>query len=82
MHSQDRDVENTRGRRSKPAPHYNGGVECIEAIEASMTRDEFIGYLRGNCLKYLAEFHLRANGCEVTVVSQPANWIYEDNDVK
>ena len=33
--------------------HYNqGSVECIEAIEAMLTPDEFIGYLRGNSLKY------------------------------
>ena len=33
--------------------HYNqGAVECIEAIEAMLTPDEFVGYLRGNSLKY------------------------------
>ena len=33
--------------------HYNqGAVECIEAIEAMLTADEFVGYLRGNSLKY------------------------------
>lgn len=36
-------------------PHYQSekGVECIVAIEAAMTIEEFRGYLRGNCLKYL-----------------------------
>ena len=34
--------------------HYNtGGVECIEAIEAQLTPEEYRGYLRGNCAKYL-----------------------------
>ena len=34
--------------------HYTaGGIECIEAIKASMTAIEFAGYLKGNCLKYL-----------------------------
>lgn len=33
--------------------HYKGqGVECINAIKASMSRDEFLGYLRGNVMKY------------------------------
>ena len=37
----------------KPA-HYNAGkVEAIEAIEASMSPEEFKGYLKGNALKYL-----------------------------
>lgn len=33
--------------------HYNSGpIECISAIEASLSKEEFIGYLRGNVLKY------------------------------
>ena len=29
--------------------HYNNGkVECIEAIEAASSKEEFQGYLRGN----------------------------------
>lgn len=33
--------------------HYKaGGIECIEAIKASMSADEFAGYLKGNVLKY------------------------------
>ena len=35
--------------------HYNHnehGVECIDAIQASMTAVEFRGYLKGNALKY------------------------------
>ena len=34
--------------------HYKmGGVECIDAIRAQMTEDEYLGYLRGNVVKYL-----------------------------
>lgn len=34
--------------------HYNyGKIECIEAIEESMTPESFKGYLKGNCMKYL-----------------------------
>lgn len=33
--------------------HYNQkGIECIDAIEAALTEDEFRGYLKGNMLKY------------------------------
>lgn len=43
-------------------PHYNSGnVECIEAIEASMSADEFAGYLKGNCLKYLWRYRYKGN---------------------
>ena len=37
---------------NKP-PHYNNGdIECIDAIKAMLTKEEYIGYLRGNTLKY------------------------------
>lgn len=33
--------------------HYNtGGLECIDAIRGMLSHDEYIGYLRGNALKY------------------------------
>lgn len=34
-------------------PHYTaGGVETIDYIAAKLSRDEFIGYLKGSILKY------------------------------
>jgi hypothetical protein len=38
----------------KPPPHYNLGVEPWQAMRAWMTREQYIGFLRGNCIKYLA----------------------------
>jgi hypothetical protein len=35
-------------------PHYRqGGIECIDAIEAALTAEEFRGYCKGNALKYI-----------------------------
>jgi hypothetical protein len=35
-------------------PHYQqGDVECIDAIESSLTAEEFRGYCKGNALKYI-----------------------------
>ena len=36
-----------------PAHYTDGGIECIEAIEAQLTPEEYRGYLKGNCVKYL-----------------------------
>lgn len=37
--------------------HYTSGdVECIDAIRASMTPDQFAGYCKGNCIKYIWRF--------------------------
>jgi hypothetical protein len=43
-------------------PHYNkGGVECIEALQAALTTEEFEGYLKGNAMKYLWRCNLKNN---------------------
>ena len=34
--------------------HYNDGeIECIEAIESALTNEEFRGYCKANCIKYI-----------------------------
>ena len=44
--------------------HYNtGNVECIVAIEESMTPDSFKGYLKGNVLKYMWRYEYK-NGTQ------------------
>ena len=35
-----------------PAHYASGGIECIDAIEASMSAEEFQGYCKGNLIKY------------------------------
>ena len=60
-------------------PHYNNGhVECIEAIEAMLTPDEFIGYLRGNSLKYRWRFRYKSKPIEDL---RKARW-YEERLLK
>lgn len=46
-------------------PHYNAGgtVECIDAIEASLSASSYRGYLKGNIMKYLWRYELK-NGIE------------------
>jgi len=40
--------------------HYNtGNIECIEAIEESMSSHAFKGYLKGNCMKYLWRYEYK-----------------------
>lgn len=36
-----------------PSHYTDGGIECIEAIEAALTTEEFRGYCKGNCMKYI-----------------------------
>ena len=54
--------------------HYNNGkVECIEAIDAASTKEEFEGYLRGNVLKYVWRFRYKDNVKDL----QKAKWYLE-----
>jgi len=58
--------------------HYKqGSIECIEAIKASMTHEEFIGYLKGNAMKYLWRYRNK-NGVEDL---KKMNW-YSDRLIK
>lgn len=36
-----------------PGHYRQGGVECIDAIQAALTVEEFRGYCKGNVLKYV-----------------------------
>jgi hypothetical protein len=45
--------------------HYNtGSIECIEAIKGMLNHDEYIGYLRGNALKYMWRFRYKKSPIE------------------
>ena len=59
--------------------HYNhSGIECIDAIEAMLTPDEFVGYLRGNSLKYRWRFRYKKKPIEDL---RKARW-YEERLLK
>lgn len=49
---------------SKPEHYNNGGMECIEAIEGMLDHDEYIGYLRGNSLKYRWRYRYKGKPIE------------------
>lgn len=46
-------------------PHYKvGGIETIDYMQAKSTPEEFAGYLRLNCLKYLSRAGHKGNVLE------------------
>lgn len=53
-----------------PSHYTQGGVECIDAIKASMTHHEFVGYLKGNCIKYLWRYRNKGRAIEDLKKSQ------------
>jgi len=48
---------------NNPSHYTTGGIECIDAMQAMLSRDEFIGYLRGNVFKYQWRYQHK-NGIE------------------
>ena len=59
------------------APKHYQGEECILAMEAMLTQDEFRGFLRGNIFKYMWRYKDK-NGIEDL---RKANW-YLDRLIK
>ena len=58
MHGKGVDVVNS------PEHYRQGGIEAIDAIQASMTREEFKGYLKGNAQKYLWRYRHKGKPAE------------------
>ena len=53
-------------------PHYTqGGIECIEAIQAALTQDQFRGYCKGQVIKYIWRAEHKGNPVEDM---RKANW--------
>ena len=46
-----------------PEHYTSGGIECIDAIRASLGDKEFADYCKGNIIKYLWRYRLK-NGVE------------------
>lgn len=47
-----------------PAHYTQGEIECIDAIRASMSQEEFKGFLKGNAMKYLWRYSYKGNASE------------------
>lgn len=48
-------------------PHYaetDNGIECIDAIRAALGREQFIGFLRGQVIKYQWRLGKKASSIE------------------
>lgn len=54
---------------NNPSHYGSGSIECIDYIQDFLTREEFIGYLRGNIAKYLHRWRYK-NGLEDLLKAQ------------
>lgn len=60
-----RNLYNTREQVVNHPQHYTqGNIECIDAMEAMLSKEEFTGYLKGNVMKYLWRSKLKGKELE------------------
>lgn len=45
-----------------PSHYADSEIECIDAMRASMTKEAFSGYCKGNVMKYLWRFEKKGEG--------------------
>ena len=38
---------------NNPSHYTQGDIECIDAIKAALTEEEYRGYIKGNVIKYV-----------------------------
>jgi hypothetical protein len=62
--------------------HYQGEIECIECIKASMSKEQFIGYLKGNIIKYTWRFDRKNKSEDVKKLQVYAQWLENELIVK
>lgn len=60
-----------------PAHYTSGSIECIDALEARLTPEQFAGFCRGNALKYVWRAGLKGDLVEDL---QKAKW-YIDREI-
>jgi hypothetical protein len=55
---------------NNPAHYTQGGIECIDALKAALTPEEFIGFLKGNTIKYLWRMNRKTSPSEDSAKAQ------------
>jgi hypothetical protein len=63
-----------------PVPHYDrpGTIQPITFMEASFPPEQYVGFLRGNVLKYLCRFdHKGTPDADLKKAAQYLEWLRE-----
>ena len=76
------EVEPTNDAVQHPSHYTHGGIECIEAIRASMTADGFCDYCKGNIIKYIWRWRDKGGVEDLKKASVYLNWLINAADVK
>lgn len=61
-----------------PSHYTQGGIECIEAIKASMTHEAYCGYLKGNAIKYLWRYQQKGGVEDLDKAGVYLDWLRKE----
>ena len=76
------EIEPTNDAVQHPSHYTQGGIECIDAIRASMTADGFCDYCKGNIIKYIWRWRDKGGVEDLRKASVYLNWLINAADVK
>lgn len=62
-------------KANHPAHYNQGDIECIDAIRASMTLDQFRGFLKGNIIKYTWRFENKGGEVDIEKAAVYLEWL-------
>lgn len=63
----------------KQPSHYTfGSVQCIDALRASMSKEAFCGFCKGNVLKYLWRYEHKNKVEDLNKALQYLQWLIEE----
>lgn len=69
------EVEPTNDAVQHPSHYTHGGIECIDAIRASMTVDGFCDYCKGNIIKYIWRWRDKGGVEDLRKASVYLDWL-------
>ena len=73
--NQNDEVEPTNNAVQHPSHYTQGGIECIDAIRASMTADGFCDYCKGNIIKYIWRWRDKGGVEDLRKASVYLDWL-------
>ena len=76
------EVEPTNDAVQHPSHYTHGGIECIDAIRASMPADGFCDYCKGNIIKYIWRWRDKGGVEDLRKASVYLDWLINAADEK
>ena len=63
--------------KQSPAHYKQGSIECIDALKELMPESQYIGFLRGNVMKYIWRYENKGGRLDLEKARDYLNWLIE-----